>query len=157
MVVKTKKYQLESKKYISLAMGTVIKKYWWALLIPIALAACTFLVPSTNWFWISALIITALYFLFWYIQFAGLTQMEQAKMLFEKLAYEIDSRQILIKLNAKQGMPIKWDQVQKAYVKKDAFLFVINKVQLVHLPHRIFNNPSEIKFVESVLKRKKLI
>ena len=135
-------------------MGRVMKSLWWAFLIPIALASVTFLVPTTNWFWISALILTTLYLLFWYIQFAGLTQMEQAKMLFEKLAYEINSQQVLIKLSSKQGMPIKWDQVKKAYSRKDDFLIVINRVQMIHLPHRIFNNQNDIKFVESVMKRK---
>ncbi len=154
MVVKTKKYQLDTKKYVSLAMGGVLKKLWWAFLIPVVIALFTFLVPTTNWFWISALILTALFLLFWYIQFAGLTQMEQAKTLFEKLSYEIDSRQILIKISSKQGMPIKWDQVQQAYSRKEDFLIIISKVQLIHLPHKIFNNKNDIKFLESVLKRK---
>ena len=157
MIVKTKKYQLDTKKYVKIAMGGVLKKYWWAFLIPFALACFTFLVPTTNWFWISALILTVLYLLFWYIQFAGLTQMEQAKMLFEKLSYEIDSRQVLIKISTKQGMPIKWDQVKAAYSRKNDILISINKVQLIHLPHKVFKNTNEIKFVESILKRKSLI
>ena len=157
MVIKTKKYQLAPKKYIGLAMGSVLKKMWWCFLIPLALASVTFLIPTTNWFWISALIITILFILFWYIQFAGLTQMEQAKLLFERLSYEIDSRQILIKVSAKQGMPIKWDQIKSAEVKKDEFILNVSKAQILHFPHKIFNNKSDIKFLESILKRKGLI
>ena len=38
MTVKTKKYQLEPKKYIGLAMGMALKSFWWAFLIAIAIA-----------------------------------------------------------------------------------------------------------------------
>jgi hypothetical protein len=95
--------------------------------------------------------------LFWLIQFAGVTQMEQTKMLFEKLAYEITSQQILIKLNTKQGMPLKWEQIKRASLSKDGMLLVVNKAQLIYWPHRIFNSDNERKFVETVLKRKGLI
>ena len=80
--------------------------------------------------------------------------MEQSKILFEKLSYEIDSRQILIKLNAKQGMPIKWDQIVSAKKGKDYFMLKVNKVQIIHLPFKIFKSDNEIKFVETILRRK---
>ena len=35
-------------------------------------------------------------------------------MMFEKMSYEIDSRQILMKLNAKMGSALPWDQITKA-------------------------------------------
>lgn len=98
-----------------------------------------------------------LYFLFWLIQFAGVTQLDQTKMLFEKLAYEISSQQILIKLNTKQGMPIKWEQIKRGWVGKKAIVLVINKAQIIHLPFKIFNTENERKFVQSILKRKGLI
>jgi len=98
-----------------------------------------------------------LYILFWVIQFAGISQMEQGKFMFEKLSYEINSQQILIKLNSKQGMPMKWDSIKRAIAGKNHFLFVVNKAQLVYLPHRIFNSQNEIKFIETILKRKGFI
>ena len=59
-----------------------------------------------------------------------------------------------MKLNAKQGMPMKWDMIKEASVKKDAFVLIINRAQLVYLPHSIFNNANDISFVTSILKRK---
>jgi hypothetical protein len=156
MNVKTKKYQFPKKKYISLALAGVIKQQWWVFLIYLTLCAGSFLVPSWWWF-IGATIALTIYFLFWLVQFAGVTQLEQGKVLFEKLAYEINSQQILIKLNAKQGMPIKWDQIKRVRITKDAFVLFISKVQLIHWPHRIFNSENEVKFIETVLKRKNLL
>jgi hypothetical protein len=95
-----------------------------------------------------------LYLLFWLVQFAGVTQLEQSKFLFNKLNYELSSQQILVKLNAKQGMPMKWDQIKRASAKKEAFLLFVSKAQLIYLPHRIFNSDNEIKFFETILKRK---
>ena len=74
--------------------------------------------------------------------------------MFQKLSYEISSQQILIKLNSKQGMPLKWDQIKRAKKGKQAFTFFMSKAQLVHLPFKLFNNDNEVRFIETVLKRK---
>lgn len=156
MIVKTKKYKLESNTYIKLGLIGVLKQQWWVFLIALAICAGYLWIPNIWWF-IGTAIALVLYLLFWLIQFAGITQMEQTKMLFEKLSYEINSQQILIKLNSKQGMPIKWDQIKRARVGKDHLLLAVNKAQLIHLPFRIFNSDNERKFVESILKRKGLV
>ncbi len=156
MIVKTKKYALNKKAYMWAGLKNVLREQWWVLLIALAISSMTFVIPS-NWWWIGALIALTLYVLFWVIQFAGVTQLEQSKMLFDKLSYEIDSRQILIKLNSKQGMPMKWDQIKRAWIDKKQFVFVVNKAQLMMFPFSVFKTHNEIKFVESILKRKGLI
>jgi hypothetical protein len=155
MVVKTKNYRLEKKTYIRFALTAVLKQQWWVGLIVLAICAGYFWIPSIWWF-IGALTGAGLYLLFWWIQFYGITQLEQGKMLFERFSYEITSQQILMKLNAREGMPMKWDQIKRAKVGKDYFLLVINKAQLVHLPFKIFNTDNERKFVLSILKTKGL-
>lgn len=137
-------------------LRNVMMDQWWVLLIVIAISSMTFVIPS-NWWWIGALIALTLYVLFWVIQFAGVTQLEQSKQLFEKLSYEIDSRQILIKLNSKQGMPMKWEQVKRAWVDKKQFVLVINKAQMMLFPFTVFKTQNEVKFVETILKRKGFI
>jgi hypothetical protein len=153
MLVKTKKYKLKTGTYIKLGLINVLKQQWWVILIVIALCCGYFFAPSMWWF-IGTGIALLLYILFWVIQFAGVTQMDQTKILFEKLSYEINSQQVLIKLSARQGMPIKWDQIKRAWKGKDYFVLAVNKAQLIHLPFRIFNTDNERKFVESILRRK---
>lgn len=153
MIVKTKKYQMPVGEYVKLAFNNLIKEQWWVILIYLALCAGYFIAPS--WWWIiGASIALVIYILFWLIQFYGISQLEQGKFMFEKLGYEITSQQILIKLNSKQGMPMKWEQIKRAKVGKDYFVLIINKAQLIHLPFKIFNSQNEIKFIETVLKRK---
>lgn len=153
MIVKTKKYTLENGTYIKLALTNILREQWWVFLIALAIMCGAFFVFS--WWWIiGALIALALYILFWVIQFAGVTQLEQNKVLFERLSYEINSQQILIKVSAKQGMPLKWNMIKKARIGKDYFLLIVSKAQLIHLPFRIFNTDNERKFIESILKRK---
>ena len=153
MIVRTKKYQLATGKYIGLALVGVIKQQWWVFLIYFAICSGFFIIPNAWWI-IGASIALILYLLFWLVQFAGVTQLEQSKFLFNKLNYELSSQQILVKLNAKQGMPMKWDQIKRASAKKEAFLLFVSKAQLIYLPHRIFNSDNEIKFFETILKRK---
>lgn len=155
MIVKTKKYKLETGTYIKIGLLNILKEQWWVFLIYLAICAMYFIIPS--WWWIiGATIALVLYVLFWVIQFAGIPQLEQNKILFEKLGYEIDSRQIMVKVSSKQGMPITWDMVKRASVNKNDFVLVVSKAQLIHLPFRIFNNENQIKFVETILKRKGL-
>ena len=153
MIIKTKKYKLPTGTYIKLALKNVLLEQWWVILIALAIACGAFIIFS--WWWIiGAVLAYGLYVLFWLIQFAGVTQLEQSKILFERLSYEITSQQILIKVNTKQGMPIKWENVRKASIGKDYFLLIITKAQLIHLPFKIFNSENERKFLETILRRK---
>ncbi len=153
MIVKTKKYQLSTGTYIKLAMFNLLRQQWWVFLIVAALMCGTFFIWSIWWI-IGPLIALTLYILFWLIQFTGVTQMEQNKILFERLSYEINSQQVLIKVNTKQGMPLRWDMIKGARIGKDYFVLIVSKAQLVHLPFRIFNTENERKFLETILKRK---
>ncbi|MFY0599921.1 MAG: YcxB family protein [Cyclobacteriaceae bacterium] len=153
MIVRTKKYQLQTKTYIGIAFKAVLKQQWWVGLIFLAICGMYFVLPS--WWWIiGATIALTLYFLFWLIQFAGVTQLEQGKFMFQKMSYEISSQQIMLKLNPKQGMPMKWDQIKRVQHTKDAFILYASKAQLLYFPHKIFNNDNEIRFLETVIKRK---
>jgi YcxB-like protein len=156
MIVKTRNYRLEKKEYIRMALKNILRKQWWVSLIVVAICLFYFLVPSIWWF-IGAFVGAGLYLLFWWIQFYGVTQLEQGKMLFERFSYEITSQQIVMKINAREGMPMKWDQIKSAQVNKDAFLLFVNKAQLIHLPFKIFNTDNERKFVNSILKTKGLL
>ncbi|MEQ9591721.1 MAG: YcxB family protein [Cyclobacteriaceae bacterium] len=153
MLVRTKNYRFEKKDYVRLAMGNILKQQWWVSLIVVAICLLYLWIPSIWWF-IGAGIAVLLYLLFWWIQFYGVTQLEQGKMLFERLSYEINSQQVVIKLNAREGMPMKWDQIKRAKVGKDYFLLMVNKAQLIHLPFRIFNSENERKFLTSILRNK---
>ena len=159
MIVRTKNYKLDKKTYINTALKTILKKQgWMAALGALILCLCYFIpgVASVWWF-IGAFVGLGLYLLFWWIQFYGVTQLEQGKMLFEKFSYEISSQQILMKINPREGMPLKWDQIKSATIGKDHFVLFVNKAQLIYLPFKIFNTENERKFVTSILKNKGLI
>jgi len=156
MIVKTRNYRLERPRYIKLALGSVLRQQWWT--IPIAVGICLLYLWIPSFWWIFAGVMAyGLYVLFWLIQFYGVTQLDQGKMLFERFSYEINSQQIVMKINAREGMPLKWDQIQRAQVGKDFYLLFVNKAQLIHLPFKIFNTDNERKFLTSILKTKGLI
>jgi len=157
MIAKTKKFQLDPNKYIMIATGNLLKEQWWYGFGPLALGSLSFFLPGDAWYITFAILIPLGYLLFWMAQFAGVTRMEQSKMMFEKMSYEIDSRQILMKLNAKMGSALPWDQITKAKKGKDHFLLIASKAQFIYLPFDAFQNQNSISFVESILKRKELI
>lgn len=156
MIVKTRKYKLETGKYIKIALEGVLRQQWWVGLIVLGIMSGSLIIWS-HWWITGALIAFALYILFWIIQFAGITQMEQGKILFERLNYEITSQQILIKISSKQGMPIKWDQIKRVKKTKLGLILWMSKVQIIYLPFKIFNTENERKFLETILRRKEYI
>ena len=157
MIIKTRNYKLEKKTYINLALKNILKQQGWiAAVAALAICLCYFWIPSIWWF-IGAGIGLGLYLLFWWIQFFGVTQLDQGKMLFEKFSYEINSQQILMKINPREGMPLKWDQIIKAAIGKDYFVLFVNKAQMIYLPFKIFNNENDRKFLTSILRTKGFI
>ena len=157
MIAKTKKFQLDPNKYIMLATSNLLKEQWWYGFGPLALGCLSFFLPGDAWYITFAILIPVGYVLFWMAQFAGVTKMEQSKIMFEKMSYEIDSRQIMMKLNAKMGSAMPWDNIQKAKKGKDHFLLIASKAQFIYLPFDVFQNQNGISFLESILKRKDLI
>jgi len=155
MIIKTKKYQLGTNQYIKISIVQLLLSQWYYI------AGGTLLLSGLlffSWWWaILVVLAPVLYIGFWYVQFYGVTMMPDSKMLFDKYFYEIDSRQILLKLNQKQGMQIGWDKIQSAKKTKDAFVLMISKAQFFYLPYKIFNTETETKFFESILKRKELL
>lgn len=153
MIVRTKKFQMNKSDYIKKGFFNLILEQWWVLLIYFAICCMNFIIPSVWWI-IGGSIALFLYLIFWLIQFFGVTQVEQSSYMFDKLSYEISSSQIMMKLNNKQGMPIKWDTIKKVKIQKDGFLFKLNIVQFIIFPFKVFNNENEIRFLKSILNRK---
>ncbi len=153
MIVRTKKFQMEKGQYIRKGFYNLLLEQWWVILIYLLLCSMNFYIPSIWWI-IGSSIALILYVLFWLIQFFGVTQVEQSSYMFERLSYEISSNQIMMKINNKQGMPIKWDTVKKVKIQKDCFLFKLNIVQFIIFPYKVFNNENEIRFIKSILNRK---
>ena len=153
MIVRTKKFQMEKGQYIRKGFYNLLLEQWWVILIYLLVCSMNFYIPSIWWI-IGSSIALILYVLFWLIQFFGVTQVEQSSYIFERLSYEISSNQIMMKINNKQGMPIKWDTVKKVKIQKDCFLFKLNIVQFIIFPYKVFNNENEIRFIKSILNRK---
>ena len=153
MIVRTKKFQMEKGQYIRKGFYNLLLEQWWVILIYLLVCSMNFYIPSIWWI-VGSSTALILYVLFWLIQFFGVTQVEQSSYMFERLSYEISSNQIMMKINNKQGMPIKWDTVKKVKIQKDCFLFKLNIVQFIIFPYKVFNNENEIRFIKSILNRK---
>jgi len=158
MTIKTKKYQLDHKTFINLSLLNALREFWWVWFVPVAILLIPiFYTPALWWCVGIALLISILWVLFWAVQFVGVTQMEQFKVYFERLFYEFDSRQILIKKNDKEGMQLTWDKVVKVKKNKEAYLLYFSKYQFLYLPFKIFQSEHDGKFFETLLKRKEFL
>ena len=79
---------------------------------------------------------------------------EQSKPLFDKYAYDINSQRIMMMVDAKRGSEIKWDKVIKVEKREEAFVLYLSKYEFLYFPFTIFKSENEIKFVETVIRRK---
>lgn len=162
MIVKTKKFGLDKNVYIKKAFSTQFQKIKIWLSIPAAVAILGLVLNFTGvyknwWILITAIIGAGLFILFWYAQFYAAANLDQNKQMFDKFAYEIDSRQILVKLNQKEGGVIKWETIQSAEKDLKGFYLHISRGQFLHFPNEVFNSEHDFKLFESILRRKSLL
>ncbi len=176
-MIRTKKYQLNKEMYTRMALVKVWRRDWWYALIPLVLLLLP-AVFSFSWWWVTAaVVVTLLFVLLRSAQVMGVTQMEQGNPLFEKMTYEIDSRQILMKRNEREGMALNWDMIGRAQQETDAYLLWLKPATgtqlptgwkgwvarnfetpiFIHMPFRIFNSANDMKLMESLLRRKNLL
>ncbi len=160
--IKTKKFALEKNKYTAISMKQFFKEQLKWVLVPIAIIFINAILNLTGtykniWIYIFAVVGAGLYILFWYIQYIGITQLEQYKQLFQKYRYEIDSRQILMKISDKEGGVIKWDQIKSAYKDKKGYVLEISRGQFIYLPFDVFTGDNDKRMMDKILKDKALI
>lgn len=156
---KTKKYQVPVNTYVKIGLNHISKEWWWAYLVPVGLILIGFL-AGKGWLIglsITALVVTILYLVFWSAQFYGLSQLPQGKVLFDKLSYEFDHRQIRIMKTQKEGMAMQWENIKKVSRTKTAFILKLSPVQFIHLPFDIFQSENDLKFTEKLFERKGLL
>jgi len=181
MIVKTKKYALEQKTYISVALRQWVLQNWKWGFVPLGLIMLNVVLSLTGvypnyWIYIVIVLLTTLYVLFWGVQITGIAQMEQSKPLFQKYVYEIDSRQILMRINAKEGGILKWNQIGSVEKDKNAYILFLDnaeamkgmkanwfaravtkglaKAQFLYLPYSIFTSDNDLRFTDALLRRK---
>lgn len=184
MIVKTKRYAIDRKTYINVALKQWLRDNWKYIFIPIAFIFVNAILGISGiypniWIYVVIFLLTLLYVLFWAVQITGISQMEQSKPLFEKYIYEIDSRQILMRINTKEGGLLKWDQIKAVEKGKTAYIFYLDneaalknvkanwfakfvtkglaKAQFLYLPFTIFTSDHDIRFMETILRRKSLL
>jgi hypothetical protein len=158
-------------------MGEVWKKDWYYALIPFALG----LLPALfvhSWWWLAlSVVLTVLFVLFRSAQVTGVTQMEQSKPLFERMNFEMDNKQLLLRVGPEKAMQLTWDMIGKARRDTDAYLLYLKPGTppadtagwrmwlartfdvpvFLHLPLRIFNSSNDLKLFEALLRRKSLL
>ncbi|OWP64588.1 hypothetical protein CDA63_02185 [Hymenobacter amundsenii] len=177
MAIRTKKHKLDTNVYTRLALGRVWRREWWYALIPFAVG----LLPAIiwhSWWWLAlAFGLTLLYVLFRSAQITGVTQVEQTKPLFEKMAYEFDNKQIVLRRNEKEGMRLTWDMIGDVKREANGYLLALKTPELpadltgfkrwmartfdtpifVQVPDRIFNSANDQKLFDAMLRRKSLL
>jgi hypothetical protein len=129
----------------------------WAFIPLVLLGVNVFLNLSGTyknyWIYIFLAIGVVGYILFWLIQFTGITQLAQYKQLFDKYRYEIDSRQIFMKISEKEGGMLKWDMILSAYKDKQAYILEMGKYQFLYLPFSIFSD-NDRKLMDKIMRDK---
>ncbi len=155
MIVKTKKHQLTPKTYKQVCMREVLKTRWWQPLAifggVVAFNLLLWLVYFNYWIFFFAPFGAWLWYAFWWVQFTGAPQLPQLKPMFEKFYFEISSKELLMKINPKEGMKIEWKDVKKIEKTKDGFLLFLSPAQFIELPFKVFENDNDLRFVEEMV------
>lgn len=156
----TKKTQMEVKQYIQLGMKKVIRKFWYAFLVPPAIIIPGFIwTGALVWLIVGALLVTILYFLFWYVQFYGLSIAPQGKALFERQLFAItpDFVGMMKSETDPQGMMIPWDKVTQVDRTDKEYVLHLTLAHMVIIPFEVFKSQQDQNFTEAILRRRNLL
>jgi len=177
LAIVTKKSQFDTNAYTKLAMAEVWRKDWVYALVPFALG----LLPAIiwhSWWWLAlSFMLTLLFVLLRSAQVTGVTQMEQSKPLFERMSFEMDQKQLLLRVSKEKAMQLTWDMIGRVRRDDDAYLLYLKPGAppadtagwrlwiartfdvpvFLHLPQRIFNSDNDRKLFEALLRRKNLL
>ena len=177
LAIVTKKSQFDTNAYTKLAMAEVWRKDWVYALVPFALG----LLPAIiwhSWWWLAlSFVLTLLFVLLRSAQVTGVTQMEQSKPLFERMSFEMDQKQLLLRVSKEKAMQLTWDMIGRVRRDDDAYLLYLKPGAppadtagwrlwiartfdvpvFLHLPQRIFNSDNDRKLFEALLRRKNLL
>ena len=156
----TKKTQMDVKQYIQLGMKKVIRKFWFAFLVPPALLLPAIIWPGALvWLIVTALVVTILYFVFWYVQFYGLSIAPQGKALFERQLYAITPEYLgMMKSETDpQGMMIPWDKIELVERTDKEFVMHLTLAHMLIIPFDIFKSQQDQNFAEAIMRRRNLL
>jgi hypothetical protein len=178
--IRTKKTQLTAERYTEIALRRLWKKQWWLLVALAGFGVALALVWPSWWVIAIVALLALLHVLFWGVQVTGVTKLDQTKILFERVFYEINAQNFLLKKNDREGAQLKWEMFDRADRLPDAFILTFtstpppgappatrlqktlswlgaSELQFMVLPFDIFIKPADLKLMESTLKRKNLL
>ncbi|AWM34124.1 YcxB family protein [Hymenobacter nivis] len=177
LAIVTKKTQFDTNAYTKLAMAEVWRKDWVYALVPFALGLLPAIIWHSWWWLVLSFVLTLLFVLLRSAQVTGVTQMEQSKPLFERMSFEMDPKQLLLRVSKEKAMQLTWDMIGKVRRDDDAYLLYLKPGAppadtagwrlwiartfdvpvFLHLPQRIFNSDNDRKLFEALLRRKNLL
>ena len=177
MAIRTKKTQFSTDDYTKIAMAEVWRKDWPYALIPFVLGLLPALFVHSFWWLLLAVVLTLLFVVLRSAQVQGVTQMEQSKPLFERMAFEIDNRNVLMRVSPEKAMQLTWDMIGRVRRHDSSYLLYLKPGTppaglaawrlwvartfdvpvFLQLPYKIFNSDNDRKLFEAMLRRKDLL
>ncbi len=177
LAIVTKKTQFDTNAYTRLAMAEVWRKDWVYAFVPFAIGLLPAIVWHSWWWLAVSALLTLAFVLLRSAQVTGVTQMEQSKPLFERMSFEMDQKQLLLRVSKEKAMQLTWDMIGKVRRDGDAYLLYLKPgvppegtapwrlwlgrtfdvPVFLHLPQRVFNSDNDRKLFEALLRRKSLL
>jgi len=175
--IRTKKYQFDPNTYTRLAMTQVWKREWWYAAVPLAVGLLPALIWHSWWWILLGALLALLFVLVRSSLITGVTQMEQSKPLFERMNFEADQRQLVMRQSEQKAMALPWEQLSRVQLHEGAYLLFFKSAAppadlapwrrwvattfdvpvFLHLPVRLFNSDNDRKLFEALLRRKGLL
>lgn len=142
-MIKTEKFELTSKAYMSIVLRVLLKKKWWLFILMWLCSLVIFLSDERD-----ALMTFLMYFAIFYpvlviITYWRFTTSKQNKLLFTEREHEIYNEKIVSNLQNGSTSTIFIDSFVKTFEIKDAYLLYISKNQSMIFPKRHFKSKED--------------
>jgi uncharacterized membrane protein YqjE len=142
-MIKTKKFQVTKKEYLSIIFRVLLKKKWWLFALMWLLAIVFMLDEEKDTFKVFIIIFAFLFPLITFFEYWLFAKSKQNKLIFTERQHEIYSNRIVSHLGGISESTIAMENFIKTFELKDVYLLYISKNQSIYFPKRVFETPED--------------
>lgn len=145
-MIKTKKFEITEREYLSIICRTLIKKKWWIFALMWFIGFLIAVDGEKNTFNTFIMIFSFSYPFIIFFEYWRFANSKQNKLIFVEREHEIFSDKIVSHVGNGSESTIAIENFIKTFELKDVYLLYISKNASIYFPKRIFQSIEDEKW-----------
>ena len=142
-MIKTKKFEITKKEYLSIICRVLLKKKWWLFALAWLIGLTFLLDEEKDTFKIFIIVFAFIYPFLVFFEYWRFANSKQNKLIFVERQHEIYDDKIISYVGNSSESTIAIENFVKTFELDDVYLLYISKNSSIYFPKRIFQNKED--------------